>query len=139
MKIRFGILALAASLGGAAAPADDLTGKDRILCTAVQATTCTPEGECKSSPPWNLNIPQFLEINLKDKTVATTKASGENRASALKSVLRADGLIILQGIEDGRAFSFVIDESSGLASVAVARDEMTVSIFGACTPLADGK
>jgi hypothetical protein len=35
----------------------------------------------------------------------------------------------------GRAFSFVIVEKTGMASIAVAREGMTVSVFGACTPM----
>ena len=57
----------------------------------------------------------------------------------IRSLSREDGLIVLQGIEAGRAFSFVIDEESGMVSVAVARDGLTVSIFGACTPMPRAK
>jgi hypothetical protein len=126
------VLALALPAVGAA---DDLKGQDRILCTAVQATVCTTDGDCTIQAPWNLNIPQFIEINLKDKTASTTAASGENRSSPLGTVSRADGLIVIQGVEAGRAFSFVITEDTGFASIAVARQTLTVSVFGACTPL----
>jgi hypothetical protein len=131
------ILAIALGLAAAALPAaaDDLTGQDRLLCTAVEATRCLESGGCTSEAPWNLNIPQFIEVNLKDRILSTTKASGENRMTPIRSLSREDGLIFLQGIEAGRAFSFVIHEESGMASVAVARDGITVSIFGACTPM----
>ena len=123
----------------AVAAADDVTGQQALLCTAVQATLCTDDGECVIENPWDLNIPQFLELNLKDKTVSTTKASGENRTTPIRALLREDGLIILQGVEGGRAFSFVITEKTGLLSAAVARDRQTVSVFGACTPMPAAK
>ena len=44
-----------------------------------------------------------------------------------------DGLIYLQGIEGRRAFSIVVDEESGRMTVAVSRDGISVSVFGACT------
>jgi len=119
----------------AAAWADDLTGQDRLLCSAVQVTQCTTSGDCRIEPPWNLNIPQFIEVNLKDKTFSTTRASGENRMSPIRTLAREDGEIVLQGFESGRAFSFVIEEDTGMASIAVAREGMTVSVFGACTPM----
>ena len=128
------VLAAAASLSPAAF-ADNLTGQNRILCTAVEVTRCVESGTCSSELPWNLNIPQFIEIDLTAKTFATTKASGENRATAIRNQIREEGLLVLQGFEAGRAFSFVIHEESGMASVAVARDGLTVSIFGACTPM----
>ncbi|MGE5276357.1 MAG: hypothetical protein ACM3SU_05135 [Acidobacteriota bacterium] len=136
MKRSYTGLVLALLLGAPAiAAADDLTGEQVILCTAVHATLCTDYGNCDSLPPWDLNIPQFIEVNLKDKTLSTTKASAENRATPIKNLQREDGQIFLQGVETGRAFSFVIDEKTGMASIAVARQGKTVSVFGACTPM----
>ena len=131
-SVAAGALGLALCARGSA---DDLKAQDRFLCTALQASVCTTDAECTDDAPWNLNIPQFIEIDVKNKTVSTTKASGENRSTPVRSVDRADGLIVLQGFEAGRAFSFVISEETGIASVAVARDSKVVSIFGACTPM----
>jgi hypothetical protein len=136
MRNRFARFGFALAVGlPAISMADDLTGQDRLLCTPVEVTRCTESGTCTSEVPWNLHIPQFIEVDLKARTFATTKASGENRATPIRSVLREEGLIVLQGFEQGRAFSFVIHEESGMVSVAVARDGLTVSIFGACTPM----
>ena len=118
-----------------AALADDLRGADRILCSPAQATACTAEDGCETAPPWTLNIPTFIKIDLAKKLLGTTEASGENRQTPVSTLLREEGRIYLQGIEGGRAFSFLIDEASGLTTVAVARDNLTVSVFGACTPL----
>ena len=119
--------------------ADDLSGEDVLLCSATQATVCTAEGECNTGPPWNWNIPQFVEVNLKGKIVSTTKASGENRSTPIKNMERKDGLLVLQGVENRRAFSFVVEETTGNLSAAVAREEITVSVFGGCTPMPEGK
>ena len=138
MRITTCAVALAA-MSAAVLRGDDVTGRDRLLCTAVQSTQCTPDGECRSAPPWELNIPQFLEVDLKNKTATTTKASGENRSSPIGNVSREGGMIVFQGVQNERAFSFVISESTGMASIAVAREGSTVSIFGACTPMPEGK
>jgi len=115
--------------------ADDLSGADRILCTAVQATSCQEDGDCVVDLPWNLNVPQFIEVDLKGRRLSTTKASGENRSTPIESLRRENGMIVLQGFERGRAFSFLIMEESGVASVAVAAQGRAVSVFGACTPM----
>ena len=125
------VAALVLSTG---ARADDTSGADSILCSSAQATLCSADGSCDSGPPWNWNIPEFIEIDFKRKKLGTTEASGENRTTPIKNIERAEGTIFLQGIEQGRAFSFVIDEKTGMLSVAVARDGVTVSVFGACTP-----
>ena len=129
------VLLLAAAGAGTAAFADDVSGTDKFLCTVVQATRCGSDAACDSGPPWKWNIPQFIEIDLVAKQLRTTKASGENRSTPIKNLERANGTLALQGVEAGRAFSFVIVEDTGELSVAVATADFTTSVFGACTPL----
>jgi len=132
------LVAMALAVPSAAA-ADDLTGQQEFLCTAVQVNVCNDDGECSSDQPWNLNIPQFIEVSLKDKRLSTTKASGEARSTPIKNMERGDGLIVLQGFENGRAFSFLITEKTGMLVVSVAREGKAVAVFGACTPMAASK
>lgn len=115
--------------------ADDITGADRLLCSSLEVMVATEDGACEVDLPSNLNVPQFVEIDLKAGRLSTTAASGENRATAVDSVKRVNGLIILQGFENARAFSFMISEQTGLLTVAVAHEGMAVTAFGACTPL----
>lgn len=115
--------------------ADDLTGEDEILCSSASVVVCLDDGTCVSAVPWEVNVPQFIEVDLKRKRLATTEASGENRATTVNTVMRENGLTYLQGVEGGRAFSFVINNSSGFLTAAVAREDVTVTVFGACTPI----
>jgi len=134
--MRISIVAALLAVGLATpSAADDLTGTDKFLCTAMQATRCSPDAACTSGPPWNWNIPQFIEIDLGAKQLRTTKASGENRSTPTKNHERANGAVALQGIEGRLAFSFVIVQSTGEMAVAVATPDFTTSVFGACTPL----
>jgi len=71
------------TLAPPASLADDLTGSSRILCTAVQATYCTPEGGCETGSPWDYNVPQFIEVDFDQKTLSTTKASGQGTGLGL--------------------------------------------------------
>ena len=121
------------------ATADDLKGAQSLLCTAVEATLCDEGGDCVSESPAELNIPEFLQVNLTEKMMSTTKASGENRTTPIRTMERADGALYIQGIEQGHAFSFVISESTGTLSAAVALDGQSVSIFGGCTPMSAAK
>ena len=117
------------------AAADDLTGADRILCAPGEVTICATDGECTSGPPWKFNVPDFIEVDLEARLLKTTEASGENRQTPILQIIREDGLIVLQGFEMGRAFSFNIDESSGTMTAAAARNGRFVGAFGVCTPL----
>ena len=115
------------------AGADNLAGIDEMICSAGQAQICLETGECFAATPAELSIPDFVVIDTKSKTISTTRASGLNRSTEFAKTQRIEGLIYLQGIDRGRAFSFVIDEATGRMTVAVSRDGLSVTVFGACT------
>ena len=126
-------IAVAGLLTGALVQADQLTGVDKFICAAAQVQICLEADSCYASSAWELDVPDFVVIDLKNKNVSTTKASGLNRSTPFSSFSRNDGRIYLQGVEQGRAFSFVIDEATGRMTAAVARDGVAVNVFGACT------
>lgn len=115
--------------------ADDVSGAQLLLCSAAEASLCATGASCESGVPSTLNIPSFIEIDLDKRELRTTAASEEQRRTEIQSLRREDGLLVLQGLEGGRAYSFVISEQTGLLTVAVAREEMGVVVHGACTPL----
>ena len=115
--------------------ADDLTGSTRFLCAAIQATVCVEDGECAVDLPWNVNIPQFIEVDLEAMRLSTTQASREDRTTPIEHLSRGDGTIVFHGFEMGRAFSWVISEPTGHATAAVAADGVAVAVFGVCTPM----
>ena len=117
------------------AAADDLTGADRMLCAPGEVTLCAIDTECTSGRPWDFNVPDFIEVDLEARLLKTTEASGENRQTPILHIVRQDGMIVLQGFEMGRAFSFNIDEASGTMTAAAARSGLFVGAFGVCTPL----
>ena len=115
------------------ATAENVEGVDKMICAAAQAQICFETGECFAATPFELQVPDFILIDTKKRTVSTTKASGANRSTEFTHLTREDGLISLQGVEGGRAFSFVIEELTGQLTAAIARDGITVTVFGACT------
>ena len=131
------IRALTAMAGLAAAPAliaDNLQGADRLLCAPESINIC-PVGEaCYSARPEELNLPLFIFVDLKQKSLSTTEASDRKRLTPVETVTDVGNLIYLQGNENGRAFSFIIDRDGGRMSSAVARIDFNLSGFGACTP-----
>lgn len=127
MAIAGGILA------GGLAQAENLEGVDEMICAPAQVSICVEDDTCYGSTAAELGVPDFVVIDTKMNTISTTKASNQNRSTEFTSVVKSDGLVYLQGIEAGRAFSFVIDEATGRMTAAVSRDGIAVNIFGACT------
>lgn len=116
------------------AVADDLTGSSRFLCSVVTVGRCDVDG-CMDDTPDGTLVPQFVIIDLGAKLLSTTPASGQNRSTPIESLRREKGLVVLQGLENGRAFSFVISEKTGSASVAIAREELVLAVSAMCTPM----
>jgi hypothetical protein len=113
--------------------ADNLEGADRLLCAPEQIKICVEDADCYPAHASELGVPDFIIVDLKNKKLQTTKASDQTRTTAFSTLTRTGGKIYLQGLENGRAFGFVIDEATGRMTVAVSRDGVAVSAFGACT------
>lgn len=126
-------LLMASLLVAAPAGSDDITDSEKLLCSASRIVACFEEGDCAELMAEEVGVPQFVIVDTKAKRLATTRASGENRSTPIRELNRADGLLFFQGIEQGRAFSFVVHELSGHLTVAVSRDGLSVSVFGSCT------
>ena len=139
IRMKLFVTLVAVLLISSLATADDLTGSNRFLCSAALVTACTSDGECENGAPWDLNVPSFIEVDLDKKELSTTKASQENRKTPIKNVERDDDAIVVQGYERGRAFSLMIVEKTGMMTAAVARGDLGIVVFGACTPLPSSK
>ncbi len=126
-------IATAGLLVGGLVQADNLDGVDKMICAAAQVQICIENDACYAASAEELGVPDFVLIDINKKMISTTKASDENRSTAFSSVSKENGYIYLQGIEGGRAFSFVIEEAGGHMTVSVARDGVAVNVFGACT------
>jgi hypothetical protein len=130
MLVSFAALAAAENAAG-----DPLGDARNILCTVLDTHVCIETAGCADVLAEELNVPRFIRIDTKERTLATTEASGENRETVVDSVQRNAGQITLQGVESGRAFSLFISESTGLSTFAAAAEGRSVSVFGICTPL----
>ena len=127
------VVASAGLLASGAALADNLEGADRLLCAPEQIMICVEQADCYPAHASELGVPDFVIVDLKNKKMQTTKSSQQTRTTAFSGVSRTDGKIFLQGVENGRAFSFVINEITGSLTVALSRDGVAVAVFGSCT------
>jgi len=123
-----------ALISASSVTADSLKDVNRMLCVPGTVSHCVSGEGCNSELPEAENIPEFIEVDLKSKTIAATKASGEDRSTPIQTQSRTAGYIYLQGVENGRTFSMVISENTGDLTFAIAADGETAVMFGDCTP-----
>ena len=55
--------------------------------------------------------------------------------TAIKNRQQIEGMLILQGAENGRGWSMTIDEKSGEMTLTVSGDQVGFVVFGACMRL----
>lgn len=127
-----GLVALCAAMSGIAV-ADDVTGEDRLLCAPGYVTHCSSGGECETVPAWRQGIPSFLRIEIDRKFIRSSEESDESLSTPIQQVTRENGKVYLQGVENERAFSMLIDEASGEGSMAIIADGETATAFLYCT------
>ncbi|MGH0032706.1 MAG: hypothetical protein ACQGVC_23180 [Myxococcota bacterium] len=126
---------LLALLGfSAAAGAGDFDGSKKLLCAPGEAVDCMARGECVQVSPIEMNLPRFITVDARAKRLSGTPVGGEEQTTDIQNVQTVDGKLILQGAENGRGWSMVIDQTTGDLSAAVADQTNGFVLFGVCTP-----
>ena len=122
-----------ASLYCGAVLADDVSGSDSLLCYGLSAARCEIGEACEAVAPWQLNLPDFVKLDLRAKRIQTTAGSSDQRETPLQTVQRDNGTILIHGSQGERAFSWFISETSGEGTLSVAGHGQGVTVFTVCT------
>ncbi len=88
---------------------------------------------CQRGLAGNIDVPQFLKPDFKEKKISGTKEDGESRTASIESMTRLEGNLILQGVQNSRAWSMVINESTGKCIISASDDQAGFAVFGAYT------
>jgi hypothetical protein len=123
------LLCVAAFAAGAAEPA----GPASMVCALGRVSICAVDG-CKEADVDAIGVPGLVRLDFGTGEMHAVTAADAGRRSTFKVLERKDGKTTLQGFENGRAFSAVID-ADGIASIASATDGRAIVLFGRCTDL----
>jgi hypothetical protein len=119
-------------LTGPAAAAGKYDGSAPMLCAVTAINECTTDGKCeRSAPQQGNNLPTFLRVDVKGKSLNAGDGSG--RKTEIKASSVVDGQLMLQGIENGKAWNMVIGSETGRWGGSVVEDDGSFALFGACT------
>ena len=83
-----------------------------------------------------MRLPRFIRVDFATQQLSGV-VEGEKVVSAIKNRQQLDGMLILQGTENGRAWSVAINEKSGAMTLTVSGDQVGFVVFGACMSLVD--
>ena len=117
----------------ATAAAGDFDGSKKLICAPSDVFECGPAIDCQRSTPETVNIPRFIRVDVKKKQLSGSVAGGEEVTTAIQNVATKDGKLTLQGAENARAWSLVIDQETGQMSASASDDTAGFILFGGCT------
>ena len=122
---------------GSSATAIDTS--ETILCAVTQVNECVDGFGCEAVLPELVNVPTFIWVAMKKNRLRTNQ---NNAGSKIVNMVILDGRHILQGAEDGdpdqidgAAWTLSIEDETGRFVGAIAVEQASISLFGACTEL----
>lgn len=108
-------------------------GSVPLLCVPIEIVECEAGGKCYDGTAEDVNLPQFIRINFKDKTLSAVGEPG--RTAPINHFERNNGRLILHGGQNGRGWTAIISEETGRLSATISEERLGFIIFGACTAL----
>jgi hypothetical protein len=127
------ILVIVISIMPFHAAAAALDGSSPLLCAVVEVFECSLERDCSEAEVENVNIPQFIKVDLQSSKISSRDENREKRETVIKNVEHDKGMLIIQGVEDGRGWSITIAEDTGEMTGAATEDAGGFVFVGACT------
>lgn len=119
--------------------AGSFDGSQSLVCAAMDVVECLPGGECKRVLAEDIDFPDFLQLNFKDKLIRAEQMGRKDLKTDIERMESVDGKLILQGAEDGRegtkdglGWTMAIDEESGKLVFSASGTEVAFVVFGAC-------
>ncbi len=135
IRLQTAVLCVVVACLGIASPAaaaGKYDGSAPMICAVTAMSECTADGKCERSAPQEGNtLPTFIRVDLGAKTLSTTDGSG--RKTEIKASSAVDGQLMLQGIENGKAWNMVVKSDTGRWGGSVVEDDGSFALFGACT------
>lgn len=128
------ILLLALWLVPMMAVAGDFDSSKPLLCATIEAYECDAGQSCNKVSIADINLPQFLRIDFKQKRISGTREDGETRTTDINNMAQLPDRVILQGVQNGLAWGLIITEPQGKLVLTAAGPHTGFAAFGACTP-----
>lgn len=129
--IRLPLISALTLLGGNASAADA-----PMICAVTHAISCQKAGDCRSGSAQDIKLPLFFKINPEKNEILSVKENGERRTSVIKQTTmdKDNRFVIYQGVEQGGAWSTVIDKATGSMTISIAAGNNDAYIvYGACS------
>lgn len=111
----------------------ELDTSSSLLCSVINAAEYSLEDGCFEGTAETFDLPQFIRIDFQNNIISEVGENARQRKSRISNFKRIDNSLIMQGIENGRSWSVIVDRGTGKMSATASEARVGFVVFGACT------
>jgi len=124
------LIGFAALCVASTASAEDLDTSKPLTCKLNGSAQCDAEAACIVVTLEQIDLSQDLQVDFANNQLAS---KGGERTSPIDDVDVLDGVLVLQGHQNGRGWTMVIDRTTGHLSAALAETAGAFVLAGECS------
>jgi hypothetical protein len=109
--------------------ADLLDGKQALRCSTGAISQCDLAALCEPVAAEDIGLPPALRVDFAAKHLASTDGA---RTSPIHHIEVSEAVLVVQGSQNGRGWSLVIDRTTGRMAASVADAEGGFVVSGSC-------
>ena len=118
------------SLRAFAAQAEGLDATKPMRCAVAEAAECDEMAECSEVTLEQIELPGGWRVDFAAKQLVSTDGQ---RTSPIHAVESLDAVMVLQGHQNGRGWTMVIERATGHLSATIADAEGVFVLAGGCS------
>jgi hypothetical protein len=122
------LLAVAGSANAASLADSDGT----LICAVVDLASCGPGEGCTRETSESINAPQLLTVDRKAHVITAQRPDGALLSSNIDRATQEQGLLVLDGVQNGLSWTMTIAGGSGHMSLSAIGDSEAYTVFGSC-------
>ena len=130
MRRSLAVSILGASLAAFAARAESLDASKPLVCSLTEAAECDGVAACTDVTLEQIDLPPLWRIDFAGKQLSSHDGARSSPIGALETL---DGALVLQGHQNGRGWTLVIERATGHLSASAADAEGAYVLAGSCT------
>jgi hypothetical protein len=112
------------------ARAEAFDGSTPLVCGFAEAAQCDGAATCTDVTVEQIDLPPIVHVDFAGSRLA---APDDERTSPIAAVEALDAVLVLQGHQNGRGWTMVIDRATGRLSATLADAEGAFVLAGVCS------
>ena len=115
---------------GSTARAEGLDATKPMSCALAEASECDGVAQCRDVAVAELDLPEVVNVDFEAKQLVSPDGQ---RTSPIQAVEALEAVLVLQGHQNGRGWTMVVERSTGHLSATITDAEGVFVLAGACT------